>query len=86
MSKKHRGHIKGDPVTYQAPLPAGGVQLETFIPWTLVKRGCKKQVITPLDAPQEFLPDAVLEKVMRRPWRNGWCDQIRMLAPAAEHP
>lgn len=160
MSKKHRGHIKGDPVTYQAPLPAGGVQLETFIPWTLVKRGCKKQVVTPLDAPQEFLPEArqerdarsaaqdtalmralglayhwqrlldeqraasvaeiaeveginvtqvrrvmrltllapevverlagspnaMLEKVMRRPWPNGWCDQIRMLAPAAEHP
>lgn len=160
MSKKHRGHIKGDPVTYQAPLPAGGVQLETFIPWTLVKRGCKKQVVTPLDAPQEFLPeatrerevrmaekdtplmralglahhwqrllddqrvasvaeiaeaedmdvtqvrrvmrltllapevvdrlvgppDAVLERVMRRPWPNGWGDQIRMLAPAAEHP
>lgn len=135
------------------------MQLETFIPWTLVKRGLKEQVITPLDAPQEFLseatrerevrlaekdtalmralglayywqrlledgrvasvaeiaqiegmdvtqvrrvmrltllapevvewlagsPDAVLEKVMRRPWPNGWCDQIRMLATAVEH-
>ena len=45
MSKKHRGHAKGDPVTYQAPLPAGGVQMETFLPWTLVRRGLKKQVI-----------------------------------------
>ena len=54
MSKKHRGRFKGDPVTYQLPNPAGGVQLETFVPWTLVKRGLKKQVITPLDAPQEF--------------------------------
>ena len=26
MSKKHRGHAKGDPVTYQTPLPAGGVR------------------------------------------------------------
>ncbi len=26
-----------------------------LVPWTLVKRGLKKQVITPLDAPQEFL-------------------------------
>lgn len=26
-------------------------------------------------------PDAVLEKVMRRPWPNGWSDQIRVLAP-----
>ena len=54
MSKKHRGHAKGDPVTYQTPLPAGGVQMETFLPWTLVRRGLKKQVITPLDAPQQF--------------------------------
>ena len=44
------GHAKGDPVTYQTPLPAGGVQMETFLPWTLVRRGLKKQVITPLDA------------------------------------
>lgn len=52
MSKKHRGHAKGDPVTYQTPLPAGGVQMETFLPWKLVKR-----VITPLGAPQEFLSE-----------------------------
>ena len=58
MSKKHRGHAKGDPVTYQTPLPAGGVQMETFLPWTLVRRGLKKQVITPLDAPQKFLEEA----------------------------
>lgn len=24
-------------------------------------------------------PDAVLEKVMRRPWPNGWGDQMRVL-------
>ncbi|MFN9709429.1 MAG: LacI family transcriptional regulator, partial [Burkholderiales bacterium] len=30
-------------------MPAGGVQMETFLPWTLVRRGLKKQVITPLD-------------------------------------
>lgn len=157
MSKKHRGRIKGDPVTYQLPTPAGGVQMETFVPWTLVKRGFKKQIITPLDAPQEFLseatrereareaaqdsalmralglayhwqrlldeqrvasvvdiaeaedidvtqvrrvmrltllapevverlistPGAVLEQVMRRPWPNGWDDQIRVFAPRA---
>lgn len=65
MSKKHRGRAKGDPVTYQLPTPAGGVQLETFLPWTLVKRGFKKQVITPLDAPQEFLEEARRERLMR---------------------
>lgn len=65
MSKKHRGHAKGDPVTYQTPLPAGGVQMETFLPWTLVRRGLKKQVITPLDAPQEFLDVARRERQVR---------------------
>ncbi len=65
MSKKHRGHAKGDPVTYQTPLPAGGVQMETFLPWTLVRRGLKKQVITPLDAPQEFLDEALRERQVR---------------------
>ena len=65
MSKKHRGHAKGDPVTYQTPLPAGGVQMETFLPWTLVRRGLKKQVITPLDAPQEFLDEARRERQVR---------------------
>lgn len=153
MSKKHYGKQTGRSVTHQLPTPAGGVRLETFVPWTLVKRGVKKQIITPLDAPQEFLaeatrereareaaqdsalmralglahhwqrlldeqraatvaeiaeaegmdvtqvrrvlrltllapevierlvgtPDFVLEKVMRRPWPNGWSDQMRVL-------
>ena len=65
MSKKHRGHAKGDPVTYQTPLPAGGVQMVTFLPWTLVRRGLKKQVITPLDAPQDFLDEALRERQVR---------------------
>ncbi len=65
MSKKHRGRIKGDLVTYQLPTPAGGVRLETFLPWTLVKRGFKKQVITPLGAPQEFLSEAAREREAR---------------------
>ncbi len=65
MSRKHRGRVKGDPVTYQTPIPAGGVQLETFVPWTLVKRGLKKEVITPLDAPQEFLDEAQRERLLK---------------------
>lgn len=65
MSKKHRGRINGRSVTYQLPAPAGGVQMETFVPWTLVKRGLKKQVITPLDAPQGFLSEAVREREAR---------------------
>ena len=155
MSKKNYGKQIGRSITHELPTPAGGVRLETFVPWTLVKRGLRKQVITPLDAPQEFLseatrereartaaqdtalmralglahhwqrlldeqraasvaeiaeaegmdvtqvrrvlrltllapevverlagsPDAVLENVMRRPWPNGWSDQMRLLAP-----
>ena len=65
MSLRHRGRAKGDPVTYQTPLPAGGVQMETFLPWTLVRRGLKKQVITPLDAQQEFLSAATREREAR---------------------
>ena len=65
MSKKHRGRFKGDPVTCQLPSPAGGVRLETFVPWTLVKRGIKKQVITPIDAPQQFLSEATREREAR---------------------
>ncbi len=65
MSRKHRGQFQGDPVTYQTPLPAGGVKLETFIPWTLIKRGIKKQIITPIDAPQEFLEEAARERQLR---------------------
>ena len=65
MSRKHRGRYQGAPVTYQLPAPAGGVQLETFVLWTLVKRVHKKQVITPLDAPQEFLDEARREREAR---------------------
>jgi len=65
MSRKHYGKQTGSPVTYQFPTPAGGVQLETFVPWTLVKRGFKKQIITPLDAPQEFREEALRARQAR---------------------
>ncbi|MCQ4682517.1 hypothetical protein [Ralstonia pseudosolanacearum] len=62
MSRNHRGRVLGNPLTRSLPAPAGGVQLETFVPWTLVKRGSKKEVVTPLDAPQEFVVEAQREK------------------------
>ena len=58
--------VTGKPTTYQIPNPAGGVKLETFIPWTLVKRGVKKQVITPIDAPQQFREEVRKEKEIRK--------------------
>lgn len=47
MSTKHRGRFEGAPVTRRLPTPAGGVKLETFVPWRLVPRGLKRAVITP---------------------------------------
>lgn len=61
-SRKHYGKQTGQAVTQALPTPAGSVRLETFIPWTLVRRGLKKRVITPLDAPQEFLAEARQER------------------------
>ncbi|MHA6830277.1 hypothetical protein [Ralstonia pseudosolanacearum] len=81
MSRNHRGRILGEPVTRSLPAPAGGVQLETFVPWTLVKRGSKKQVVTPLDAPQEFANEARREK---RDW-NAAQDRPLMRALGLAH-
>jgi hypothetical protein len=45
-------------------LPAA--ELETFIPWMLVKRGVKREVITPLDAPEAFRKEAAAERQARK--------------------
>ena len=66
MAKNDRGMVTGTPVTYQIPAPAGGVQMETFIPWTLVKRGVRRQVITPIDAPEHFEKEAAVEGSARK--------------------
>jgi hypothetical protein len=66
MAKNDKGMMTGEPVTYQIPAPAGGVQMETFIPWTLVKRGVRRQVITPIDAPKHFEKEAVVERSARK--------------------
>ena len=65
MSKKLYGKQTGRPVTHEIPTPAGGVRLETFVPWRLVQRGSKKQIITPLDSPQAFLSEAAREREAR---------------------
>ncbi|MFZ2123725.1 MAG: LacI family transcriptional regulator [Rhodoferax sp.] len=66
MAKSDKGMVTGEPVTYQIPAPAGGVQMETFIPWTLVKRGVRRQVITPIDAPEHFEKEAFVERSARK--------------------
>lgn len=54
MPKKGKGAMTGAAMTYQTPSPAGGVKMETFVPWKFVRRGIKRQVIKPneLPAPQ----------------------------------
>ena len=66
MSKKHYGKQTGHAVTQTLPTPAGGVRLETFIPWTLIKRGYKKEVITPIDAPEAFTVEAAAERKQKK--------------------
>ena len=65
MGKKDIGKVIGAPVTRQTPSPAGGVQMETYIPWTLVKRGVRRKVITPFDTPIEFIDQAARERQQR---------------------
>ena len=60
MPLKYYAELQGEPVSQ--PSPASGVELETFIPWTLVKRGVKKEIITPIDAPEVFREEAEAER------------------------
>lgn len=64
-AKKQVGRQTGRAVTQTLPTPAGGVKLQTFVPWTLVRRGLKKQVITPPNAPQEFQAEAGQERAVQ---------------------
>lgn len=59
MPRKGQGRITGRTVTKEIPQPAGGVRLETFVPWTLVKRGVKKRIVTPIETPAAFRVAAV---------------------------
>ncbi|MCC7005767.1 MAG: LacI family transcriptional regulator [Ottowia sp.] len=54
--------VTGKPVTYQTPNPAGGVKLETFVPYTLSKRGVKREIITPFEAPEQFQQQAIVAR------------------------
>lgn len=84
-SKKHYGKQTGRPITHELPTPAGGVRLETFVPWTLVRRGLKKRVITPLDAPQEFLAEAKQERAAQAAAQAAAQDSALMRALGLAH-
>ena len=65
MAKKDIGKFTGEAVTFQIPNPAGGVKMETFIPWTLVKRGVRRKIITAHDTPQAFTVESAQERKAR---------------------
>ena len=57
MSRQHGrpvGQQTGISTTHTLPTPAGGVRLETFVPWELVRRGVRRQVVTPSGEPLEI--------------------------------
>jgi len=70
MATKHTGKITGDPITYKIPSPAGATQLETYIPWKLVKRTVRRKVITPIDSPNAFEAEAEYEMKNRTAAQN----------------
>ena len=60
MPMKYYAESQGEPVSL--PCPASGVELVTFIPWTLVKRRVKKEIITPIDTPEAFTVEAAADR------------------------
>ena len=66
MPRRAEGRLTGQPVTTEIPQPAGGVKLVTFIPWTLVKRGMKKEIITPIETPEAFIVEAAEERQRKK--------------------
>ena len=65
MGTKDLGKVIGAPATFQIPSPAGGVQMETHIPWTPLQRGVRRNVITPFDTPIELIDEATRERRQR---------------------
>lgn len=71
MPKKNEIVVTGQAVTYKTPNPAGGVKLETFVPYTLIKRGVKREIITPLDAPEQFQQEAIAAREKRKETKDS---------------
>lgn len=64
MPLKYYAEPNGAPIS--VPCPASGVELETFIPWTLVKRGVKKEIITPMDTPEAFTVEVAADRQRKK--------------------
>ena len=44
MTRRNRCLVQADTVTREIPTPAGGVVIETFVPWKMVRRGVRKRM------------------------------------------
>lgn len=51
MTKRNKGVFTGAPVTYEITNKNGDTQIETFVPWKLIKRNIKREIISPVDTP-----------------------------------
>lgn len=58
MTRRDRCLVQGGAVTREIPAPAGGVVIETFVPWKMVRRGVRKRIVTPLGEPEAFSEEA----------------------------
>ncbi len=58
MTRRNRCLVQADTVTREIPAPAGGVVIETFVPWKMVRRGVRKRIVTPLGQPEAFAGEA----------------------------
>jgi hypothetical protein len=70
MSSRYRGKLLADPQTRTIPLPAGGVKLETFVPWTLITQRDKGRVIPPPGACVAFTRTIVTPRANDAAKRN----------------
>jgi hypothetical protein len=58
VTRRNRCLVQGGVVTREIPAPAGGVVIETFVPWKMVRRGVRKRIVTPLGEPEAFSEEA----------------------------
>jgi hypothetical protein len=58
VTRSNRCLVQADTVTREIPAPAGGVVIETFVPWKMVRRGVRKRIVTPLGEPEAFAGEA----------------------------
>ena len=58
MTRRNRCLVRAYTVTREIPAPAGGVVIETFVPWKMVRRGVRKRIVTPLGEPEAFVGGA----------------------------